>query len=47
MRQKYLIIVALLILLLLVAVRRESDSSIRFIQRQNAIAKPQSKSTTH
>ena len=41
MRKKYLIFVALLILLLLVAVRRESDRSIRFGQTQNAIAKPQ------
>ena len=47
MRKEYLIIVALLILLMLVAIRRESDSSIRFMERQNAITKPQSKSTTH
>ena len=42
MRKKYLIILALLILLLLVAIRRESDSSVRFIKRRNEIAKPQS-----
>jgi hypothetical protein len=42
MRMKYLIILSLLILLLLVAIRRESDSSVRFIKRRNEIAKPQS-----
>ena len=47
MPKKYLIIVSLLILLLLVAIRKESDSSIHFIEKQNEIAKPQPRSTTH
>jgi hypothetical protein len=41
MRKKYLIILSLLILLLLVAIRGPSDSSLRFINQQNEIAKPQ------
>jgi hypothetical protein len=46
MRKKYLILLSLLILLLLVALRRESDSSLRFINQQKEIAKPQGLSTT-
>jgi hypothetical protein len=45
MWKKYLIILSLLILLLLAAIRRESDSSLRFIKRQNEIARPQSGSS--
>lgn len=41
MRNKCLIILALLILLLLVAIRRPSESSLRFNQQQHEIAKPQ------
>jgi hypothetical protein len=37
----------LLILLLLVAVRKESDSSLRFMKKQNEISKPPGTSAAH
>lgn len=45
MRKRYIILIALLILFLLVALRRESDSSLRFMKQQNEISKPLSTST--
>jgi len=46
MRKKYLIVASLLILLLLLAMRKESDSSLRFIKKQSELTKPQSGSAT-
>jgi hypothetical protein len=47
MRKKYLLSSHCWILLLLLAIRRPSDSSLRFIKQQDEIAKPQRGSTTH
>ncbi len=47
MRKTCLILIALLILLLLVAIRKESDSSLRFMKKQNEISKPPTASTAH
>jgi hypothetical protein len=42
-----LILITLLILLLVVAVRKESDRSLRFMKKQNEISKPASTSAAH